>query len=353
MKADIDTLLRLVVTITLLGSSLAGSADSSGGDASSSASGLHAVSFISLRNQTGEAAPEEWFGDERDTLTTGTCLLSHQPGRFAESLGDNGLFYIPKDDIRLEAVEPAGVEAFWQDFSSGLYGRHPILYIHGYNTGFAKSCEQASHFQRNLSLGGRLVLFSWPSDGAFLNYSRDEADLYWSVASLEATLLRMIEQFGPGKVDVIGHSLGARGLFVTLVQLAHGSEHQRPLFNQLVFTAPDIDAAVFKQYLASIRPLARKITLYVSENDKPLALSREVHGYPRLGEAGVHLDGITDIDIIDLSDIGVRSFSGHLYHLYHDNIVHDLDLLLNHGVRADSRMGLSAEGENRWRLKVP
>lgn len=353
MKTAIDTLTRSISALVLLGLGTICAIDSARAQSTSGGSELHAVPFISLRNLTGERKAKDHYGDERADISTGRCMLSHQPGILPESLSANGLFYVPENDIKLESVVAVEAGAFWSEFKDGLDGRNPVLYLHGYNTSFAKSCEQASLFQRNLSLDGSLILFSWPSDGALLNYSRDEADLYWSVAPLEATLLGMIEQFGSGKVNLIAHSLGARGLFISLVQLAHGSGHSLPLFNQLVFTAPDIDAAVFKQYLADIRPLARNITLYVSENDKPLALSREVHGYPRLGEAGAHLDGITGIDIIDLSEIGIRSFSGHLYHLYHDSIVHDLDLLLNHGVKADSRMGLTAAGNNRWRLKVP
>ena len=126
-----------------------------------------------------------------------------------------------------------------------------------------------------------------------------------------------------------------------------------PLFNQVVLLAPDIDAGIFKQYLAEIRPLARNITVYVSGNDRPLALSRKVHGYPRLGASGPHLDGLAGVGIIDLSDIPVRYPSGHVYHLYHDAVVNDLDQILNDGKPASQRSNLKQTGENYWQLQSP
>ena len=333
-----------------------GWAESRGEEETADRTRFQAVHFMTLRNLTGDRTPDERFGDERDRLRHGRCVLSHTPSsllRMPDMFSRNGFVFLPESKIGLEAVTQAPAEEFWADYATALDGQRPLLYLHGYNTSFAKACEQASHFQANLHTPDRVLLFSWPSDGAILNYARDEADLFWSVAHLEKTLKSMIAQFGAGEFDVIGHSLGARGLLYALVLLAHENHDQLPLINQVILTAPDIDAGVFKQYLPYLRPLAGNITLYVSDNDRPLALSREVHGYPRLGEAGPHLDDIEGVQIIDVSDIGGRSFSGHLYHLYQDRVCGDLNQLLNQGVYADQRAGLVPQADSRWRLAPP
>jgi esterase/lipase superfamily enzyme len=195
------------------------------------------------------------------------------------------------------------------------------------------------------------VLFSWPSDGAILNYTRDESDLYWSVAPLAETLTDMIGRFGAGNFDIAAHSLGTRAVFLALVQMANGERGNTPLINQLVLLAPDIDAGVFRQYLPRIRPLARHITVYVSDNDTPLAFSRQLHGYPRLGESGPHLEDLTGVDIIDVSEIPVRYPSGHLYHLYQDIVASDLVQLLDGGKPASQRSNLKRTSENYWLLQ--
>ena len=312
---------------------------------------MHSVSYLTLRNITGDPDPGDRFGEERDSLRAGQCIFSLASLRLLKPLSDNGLVYIPEHLNQLESVTEVDMSTFWSDFRSKAEGARPLLYLHGYNTSFSKACDQAALFQANLNLDSRLILFSWPSDGALLNYARDEADLYWSVAPLERILLRMVEEFGAGGFDVVAHSLGARGLFLALVQLAHRHHDAIPLLNQLVLTAPDIDAGIFQQYLADIRPLAANISLYLSASDKPLALSQEVHGYPRLGQSGPHLMDIEGIEVIDVTDVGVRSFSGHLYHLYHDNVMQDLDLLLNRGIYAGQRETLATSEPGRWRLR--
>ncbi len=310
----------------------------------------HTVAYLTVRNVTGDPDLEDRFGDERDALRAGQCTFSLASLRLLKPLSDNGLVYIPENLNQLESITELDALAFWSDFRSKVGGQRPLLYLHGYNTSFAKACDQAALFQAKLDLDSRLILFSWPSDGALLNYARDEADLYWSVAPLESSLLRMVEEFGAGGFDVVAHSLGARGLFLALVQLAHRHNEAVPLLNQLVLTAADLDAGIFQQYFADIRPLVGNISLYVSGNDKPLALSQEVHGYPRLGQTGPHLKGLTGVEVIDITDVGVRSFSGHLYHLYHGSVTQDLDLLLNRGLHAGQRKTLSATGKGRWRL---
>ena len=231
------------------------------------------------------------------------------------------------------------------------YGQHFTLYTHGFNIDFEKGCKRASLFQKSVDLHGRFLFFSWPSDGAILNYTHDEADLYWSVEPLRQTLSDMVDHFGAGDINVVAHSLGTRGVVLALVMMSLAEYDDKPVLNQLVLIAPDVDVGVFKQYLPMIKPLVRNITIYVSANDNPLALSRKVHGYPRLGEPGNHLDGITGIEIIDISDIAMRSPTGHIYHIYQNDVVNDLGQLLNEGKSASQRNNLKQTSEYYWKMQ--
>ncbi|MFA9421336.1 MAG: alpha/beta hydrolase [Gammaproteobacteria bacterium] len=309
------------------------------------------VAFITLRNKTGSSKATEYFGDSRDIRRAGHCVLSRTPLKALEPIAQNASFYIPDDILELNKINEHSMEDFWRDLEQTRGTRRPVLYTHGYFIDFERGCKRASVFQALQGLAGRFLLFSWPSDGAILNYTRDESDLYWSVAPLAQTLTDMVEHFGAGGFDVTAHSLGTRGVFLALVQMAGAEQVTKPLINQLVLLAADIDIGIFKQYLPRIRPLARNITIYVSANDTPLALSRQVHGYPRLSESGPHLDGLTGVDIIDLSEISVRSPSGHVYHLYNGMVASDLAQLLNSGKPASQRSNLKQTGENYWLLQ--
>ena len=314
------------------------------------------VPFITLRNKTGSAVVAEYFGDERNSVYTGYCDVSWTPIPMLEPLANNMPFYIPHGKIQLEAIYEVSEKDFWRTPRTVAVNDHPLLYIHGYNIGFKKGCSRAAIFQEKLHLGGRFLLFSWPSNDTVLNYTHDESDIYWSIADIERTLERMIRSFGAGRLDVVGHSMGTRGAFLALVRMSDRHIDETPLLNHLVLLAADIDAGIFSQYLDVIRPLVRNITIYVSDNDSALALSQEVHGYPRLGISGPHLQDLDGIEIIDISATGRRRASGHLYHLYNNTVINDLNLLLNENRPASDRSGLQQDlqmGRNYWNLFPP
>lgn len=309
------------------------------------------VPFITLRNKTGSENVSDFFGGERSDLRAGYCDLSHRPLNFLKPVAKVASFYVPDEIVKLDAVRLSAIEDLWSVMASTLNGQSPVLYTHGFFISFERGCRRASLLQESLGLNGRFVLFSWPSDGVIVNYTRDESDLFWSVDPLYQTLLDMIDRFGTGKVNLVAHSLGSRGVMLALIRLAQAKHGNKPLVNQVVLAAPDIDAGIFEQYLPLIRPLARNITVYVSNKDSALAVSRQLHGYPRLGEAGAHLEGLAGVEIIDISDIPVRQPSGHVYHLYHNDVVNDLKQLLNENKPASQRRNLKKGGKNHWHLQ--
>ncbi|GMR06105.1 MAG: hypothetical protein BMS9Abin25_0688 [Gammaproteobacteria bacterium] len=314
---------------------------------------LRTIPFITLRNRTGSDDAAKYFGGERSTVQAGYCDVSSTPLTTLKAIAEKAPFYIPDDRVKLTAIRELPIEDLWHDMQNISGSLRPVLYTHGFFINFNRGCKRATLFQENLGLAGRMMLFSWPSDGTILNYAQDESDLYWSVDPLKKILTDMIRRFGAGNIDVVAHSLGSRGVFLALVRMAEAKHRNKPLVNQIILLAPDIDAGIFKQYLPGIKSLARKITIYVSGNDNSLALSRKVHGYPRLGESGTHLQGMTEIEIIDISDIPVRYPSGHVYHLYNDIVINDLNQLLNDGKPASQRNNLKQTGENYWRMQPP
>lgn len=312
-----------------------------------------AVHFLTVRNLTGADDPEERFGDERDVIRAGRCHASFTPIRILDRIARNMPLYIPSDDQEIDHIELLPMQTFWNEFVSANTGERPILYVHGYNVGFAKGCFRAARFAGNLELERRLLFYSWPSDGSALNYTRDEADLHWSVKSLREVISRMEILFGRGNFDVVGHSLGARGVVLALAGMSdfHGSSEA--LVDRLILVAADMDADIFAQHLPRLRARARHLTAYVSDNDSALVLSRELHGYPRLGEASVHVVGLQGVDVIDVSDLPLRRVSGHLYHLYNPEAYTDLYELIHGRLDAGSRSvpeRVDPTVPNLWRL---
>ena len=313
---------------------------------------LLTVPFITVREKTGSDKVSEYFSGERGSFHAGYCDITSTWLDRLKLLTDK-LPYFPEEIVNLSAIREVPVEALLQDLNNTRQQRRPVVYLHGFYIDFARGCRRASLFQRSADLNGRFLFFSWPSDGAITNYTRDESDLYWSVEPLRQKLSRLVNQFGAGNIDIAAHSLGTRGVMLAMVMMAQANKDNKPVFNQVVLMAPDIDEGIFRQYLPMIKPLANNITVYVSDNDQPLAIARQVHGHPRLGESGEHLDGLDGVEIIDVTDMSVRAPSGHVYHLYNEMVIEDVAQLLNDNKRAAERINLKQTGNNYWRLQPP
>lgn len=312
---------------------------------------IRGVPYLTIRNRTGETDPDKFYGDGRGTLEAGFCEIAERRLEFLSNMAEAAPFRIPDEILRVAETRPAPVDDVLSELMAGADVASPLLYTHGFYIDFDKGCRRATVLQESANLQGRFLWFSWPSNGDLLDYTQDEADLSWSVFDLAATIIDLEDRFGPGQVDLAGHSLGARGVILALYDVAA----QRPdaMLGDVVLLAPDIDFEIFNRLLPRIRPIVRSITVYVAEADRPLALSEQVHGYRRLGQVGNDVDRLDGVEVIDLSDLQVRSPTGHLYHVYNAEVGADLDQLLNQGLAAADRRNMIRVGPNAWRLQRP
>ncbi|MEM1049242.1 MAG: alpha/beta hydrolase [Pseudomonadota bacterium] len=298
------------------GSGLANDAPAEVDDTGFFTTARHALPFLTVRQKRPDAAPANRFPAERGPLQYGTCYVDHTEIPGLDDVAEAVTFHVPRTLEAVADVEHHTESAFWDTFAKTAGDKVPSLYVHGYRMGFAKTCRRAARFQVNTELAGRFAVFSWPSEGAVITYARDEANVAWSVPALVTVLDRMGETFGSGRFNLVAHSLGSRAAVDALLQIGQQSRGSGPVVKELMLIAPDIDAGIFAQKVERLKTLAERVTVYVSDRDAPLLVSRELHGYPRLGQSGSHLDGFTGIDIVDVSNSAPSTPSGHLYHLF-------------------------------------
>lgn len=310
---------------------------------------LRGVPYLTNRNRIGATDPEDFFGDERSQLKAGFCEIGERPLRFLSSVAEAAPFHIPEELLSVKGIHETETDALLATLTESSGENAPVLFTHGFYIDFEKGCRRATAFQENAGLEGRLLWFSWPSDGDVLNYTHDEADLYWSAPDLADTISSMVNRFGRGQVNLAGHSLGARGVVLALYERASRGNAEQ--LGEVVLLAPDMDFGIFQRMLPRIRPQVSSLTVYVTDRDWPLALSAQLHGYPRLGETGNAVDSLDGVVIIDLSELPVRSASGHLYHIYNSEVGDDLGQLLKEGKPAEARRNLIQMGPNLWQLQ--
>ncbi|MEL6515803.1 MAG: alpha/beta hydrolase [Pseudomonadota bacterium] len=256
--------------------------------------------------------------------------------------------YIQEEFVRVESIDRASRETVLDALEASAEGRPPLLYTHGYNISFEKGCRRAARLQENAGLSGRMLWFSWPSDGALTNYTHDEADLYWCIQDIASAIMELEKRFRHDEINVAGHSLGARGLVLALSEVANRNPDVR--IGELVLLAPDMDFEIFVRILPRIQRVVENITVYVTSEDRPLALSAQLHGYPRLGEAGNDVSTLIGVDVIDLSDLPSDSPTRHLYPIYSEDVGADLSQLLNEGKQPGQRRRMVQLSDNRWKL---
>jgi esterase/lipase superfamily enzyme len=126
----------------------------------------------------------------------------------------------------------------------------------------------------------------------------------------------------------------------------------KSVFREVVLTAPDVDLDVFREQLfPAIRDKAGRITLYASSRDRALQLSRQVHGFARVGDTESGILVLPPMDSIDASAVDT-DLVGHSYYGDNNSVIADLYYLLNEGLPPQRRNRLlprsAGKGKQYW-----
>jgi esterase/lipase superfamily enzyme len=165
-----------------------------------------------------------------------------------------------------------------------------LLYVHGYREGIESSSKDTAQIAALTAFDGPVIQYSWPSQGRLLSYAVDETNMYWDERNFRNFLQKLATQGWVKEIVIVSHSLGAR-LVVPAVEYVDRSSTNADSSNisNIILASPDVDRQDFErdiiEEVLSARRVNndRRITVYASLKDKALALSRSLHGYPRLG----------------------------------------------------------------------
>jgi esterase/lipase superfamily enzyme len=291
------------------------------------------VFYATDRAFTGAAGPTDMFGYEQaqpPTITYGTAQISiprgHQPGIMDEPRVWKGQFWSnPARDIVLLATERVDGQAFFKAVAerAALSSRHGVLVVvHGFWTDFNEAVRRAAQIKYDLNFDGPTVVYSWPSLNAARLYFADEKNAEWAIPHLRDLLAQLQNSVGSASVNIIAHSLGNR-IAVHALQLLSNSGAAGTHFDQVILTAPDIDAPTFIELQPDIVRLCRRLTLYASSHDQALWVSKTLHTGHRAGEAGAGIIILPDMDTIDVGDVD-GSWLGHSYVFENITVITDI-----------------------------
>lgn len=301
------------------------------------AAGLGVVAYRAGGAAQPDIQIQRTYGNQRGELEMGTCQVSIPRSHERGELERPSIFRFQlQEDAAQHVVLLNVTQQPEEDFFRALATRvaaskkkEALVFVHGFNVTFEAAARRTAQLAYDLKFDGAPIFFSWPSQGGLLQYTVDETNVAWSAPHLKDFLLAVAEHSGASAVNLVAHSMGNRALTAALQTLAYEIKGQAPLFREVVLTAPDIDADVFRRDLApAVVKMANRVTLYASSNDEALRISKQIHGYPRAGDSGPNLIVVPGVDTIDVSSVDT-SLLGHSYYGSNDSVLADLfDLLV-------------------------
>ncbi|MFC3615175.1 alpha/beta hydrolase [Lutimaribacter marinistellae] len=354
-SGDIDSAVRAF---------LAGERLLSGDDPADSRRHIVELLFATDRARSGAAGPRNVYGHARGPLEQGIARVSipptHRRGRLEHpSLWRMEFHREPGRHVVLEDVSPLPSPDFFDMLADRLSNApqdEVLVLIHGFNVDFDSAMRRSAQITHDLRYEGVPIVYSWPSRGSTLGYVADTAAVRHSGRNLSRFLDALVDQAGATSIHLVAHSMGNRALTDALELMAlrrDADAEQDPVFEEVLFAAPDVDAGLFGAMAETFRPLARRMTLYGSSEDLALDVSRRIHGdAPRAGEGGPLMTPFQGIDSIDMSAAG-RDMLAHQYYAEDSAARLDMLMLIWRNTSPERRCGLSPEpreGGTVWRL---
>jgi esterase/lipase superfamily enzyme len=166
------------------------------------------------------------------------------------------------------------------------------IYVHGYKVVFENPLLVATELWHFLGYDGVFIAYSWPSTPKTFAYFSDLETTSLSAYNLRILLEYLAKDTDAENIHIIGYSAGTRVVINALNQLAliYQDEDKETFRKSLrighvILTGSDFDRQLFGAYVdEGILKVTKSFTIYLSEMDKALGISKWVFKRDRLGQ---------------------------------------------------------------------
>jgi esterase/lipase superfamily enzyme len=280
------------------------------------APGTSRVEILVATTRKPVTAEGELFGGDRGDPAFADIEISIPPDKVRKAGEIQWPKHIPANPATEFATMHADVIAK-QDavlkFRKRLAATHShkvLVFVHGYNNRFDDAVFRLAQIAHDSRTQAMPVLFTWPSQGRLLAYTYDHESASYSRDALETVLNLFVNDPDVSEVSVLAHSMGNWVTLETLRQMAIRHGRVPAKITNVMLASPDLDVDVFRMQLAAIGPTRPHLTLFVSNDDQALAVSRWIWGSrDRLGSVDPRSDRYRrffhdqHINVVDLSNI--------------------------------------------------
>lgn len=304
-----------------------------------------------------QAAPAEMFSGDRGTAPAFAHITVSIPPVTARQIGEvQWPRQVPgnpaTDFVTLKAnvIDRAQALAWFHRTLRTMPKRQVLVFIHGFNNRFEDAVFRFAQIVHDSHAPVVPILFTWPSRGSVLAYGYDRESTAYSRNALESLLKAISRDPAVGEISILAHSMGNSLALETLRQMAIRDGRVAPKVRNVLLAAPDVDVDLAREAIVDMGPKANRpaFTLFVSQDDRALAVSRRVWGSEvRLGAINPDQEPYrtqlerADVTVLDLTKLRAGDALNHGKFAESPEVVQLIGKRLAEGQTVtDSRIGL-------------
>jgi esterase/lipase superfamily enzyme len=243
---------------------------------------------VTTRGDEGVPTGEMFDGSRGSHISYASISISIPTNRVAgEVQWPSTLPGDPKRDfvtVSADKLAPQAAHTRMQQQLAKTKHRRVLVFVHGYNTRFEESVYRLAQIVHDSDAPAVPILFTWPSRGQLLGYTYDRESANFSRDALEDLLRGLARNPAVGEITLLAHSMGNWVALEALRQMSIRSGRIDPKIKTVMMAAPDVDVDVFRRQVEAIGPKRPPFVIFVSRDDRALALSTRIWGNnPRLG----------------------------------------------------------------------
>jgi len=295
------------------------------------------------------------FSGERSSISSFAEIEVSIPPDSARKVGDvqwpRSVPGNPATDFvttRLDALTQDQAIKWFHERIRRTPNRQALVFVHGFNQRFDDAVFRFAQIVHDSNAPVTPVLFTWPSRGSLLAYGYDRESTSVSRDALERLLTFMAKDPNVGEISILAHSMGNVVTLEALRQMAIRNGRILPKIKYVMLAAPDVDVDVFASFFNEIGSERPAFTLFVSQDDKALAVSKRVWGdIPRVGQVDPEKEPYRSefernkINVIDLTKLKTDDALAHGKFAASPQVVQAIGSRLAEGqTMTDSRVGV-------------
>ena len=284
---------------------------------SASVPGASSVDLLVVTNRKPSGDPGTLYGGQRDkSFALDDITVSIPPDAKRKAGEVQWPRSLPPDPAKDFVTTSVRQLPATQQAGTAWISRHlpkdgsVLLFVHGFNNSYEDSVYRFAQIVHDAHTDAAPVLFTWPSGARLLDYNYDRESTIFSRDALERAFGIIARQKKVGEISILAHSMGTWLTMEALRQMAIRNGRVAPKIRNVILASPDIDVDVFARQWADLGPHKPNVTIFVSRDDRALAVSRRIAGnVDRLGQinpnvepyrSAVEKSGITVIDLTAL-----------------------------------------------------